>query len=185
VREARGAFAEVMPGLASLEDRAQDIAALPDKITQIEQTLADIAAQLEFGWRRDGRQSLSDIQGRLVKELGVDKLNPFQQRTISGAFQAWLEDDSTNARLDRYAYRDPGLFDEFMNDWKSGFADPYRRLAQAGGGGGPNAARLPAAPAQGSVVPSQNGQAGKPLTEDEVHDRAYRGFMAARAAGGQ
>jgi hypothetical protein len=178
IREARDAFGQVFPGVAALESHAQQIAEMPSRIEKLEQTITDLQQQLEFGWRRDGRQSLTSIQSAMSKELGVEKLSKFQSQVVGQAFQAFLESDETGALMDRYAYRDPTLYDEFINEWKSGFFDPMRRLGQAGDASVAGVNRnLPRAPAVGGLPPSR--PPAQPLTEDQVHDNAFRSFDAA------
>jgi len=149
-----------------------------------------MASTHESIWAGRGKQTMDAIYTAVAKDYNVAELAPFQRTTIGNAFMGWLQSDPR--LVERYMGQDPRLTEEFLTEYRSGFIDPVRRGTQAGDASTAAGNRhLPGAPrgggaGAGATVAGAGAGGGQPLTPDQVHDKAWDAFSAARraAAGG-
>lgn len=181
IEEARRAFDQVYPGASQLFDKlpilAKLLGALEAQRIDPEQLFSQLPSVMESAghtWQQHARTALTSIYGQIAKDFGVDRLTPRQQSAVGREFMAWLSEDQTGARVDRYSQSDPELLGEFLTEYRSGFIDPLRRTADAGTMSRAGAVgRLPAAPRPGAApAPAPAAK----LTPDQVHDNAWQTF---------
>lgn len=187
VAEAREAFAQVYPGLAQLEQAAPGILKLVEALggnfdLSMLQRLPEVFSATEHSWAQQGRAVLNTIYSTLQKDFGVESLSDRQRHVIGSAFQGWLREDQ--ARVERYSMNDPKVVDEFIDEYRTGFINPFRRAADARTmGAGNRNANLPPAPRSSGVAPPAGGAPNDNSNPDAVHDRAWSAFQNATAAG--
>jgi hypothetical protein len=147
-------------------------------VTEFPQLAESFQNSTQSHWDARGGQAIDHILTSVAKDFGVEQLTPFQRQTVGNAFIGWLH-AAGDERWARYAQNDNRLLDEFINEYRSGFFDPIRRIGQAPGAGTVRGnQRLPPAPRQGGTAGPGNNGARKPMTEDEVHDAAFRAWTA-------
>lgn len=167
---------ELKPLLKLTPEQLDRVLKTADQFPQFAETFQQSTQQ---HWNGRGTQAINHVCSAIAKDIGVDKLTPFQQTSVGNTFIAWLQ--MAEDRLDRYGQSDNSLYDEFLSEYRSGFFDPIRRVGEAPGAGvARRNATLPNAPrGGGGVPPAQGGTPAQGRTEDEVHDAAFKAFVAA------
>jgi hypothetical protein len=186
IARARAGLREIMePGhFQVLEALSKRLAQDPRALDSLFDSVPALRSGFEAGETRRGLETIDYMLDAAAKALnvtgGASKLTKFQTSMLANGFTNWVEADPK--RIDRYAQGDGRrLATEYITDFQSGFAGPAARVASAPGGG--QAAingRLPAPPARGGVP--VGGRPAAKLTEDQVHDNAFKNFTA-RLAG--
>ena len=148
-----------------------------DPLGQLAGRHTDLMSTTDAIWEERGAKAISAVHTAVAKDLGVEKLTPFQETALGNSFIQWIQSDGQ--LLGRYSRGDLKVIDEFLTEYRSGFIEPLRRAKESPAlEGVRRAAGLPRAPQQGAVVPS--GTTPKPKkTEDDVHDAAFAQFAAA------
>lgn len=164
VNAIRSQFAKLYPGLAQLEQRAQDIAGLLERGQ-------DLNAQTEHYWTSYGRQTMDRLYSKAQEALG-SPLSPQGKRALHAAFSGYVASDPEV--MQRYT-SDPTLVDEFMRDWTSSFIDPVRR-AQAAAAQTQTAATARTFPQDSPSGAPQMSPAPKPASLDERAAMAWAHF---------
>jgi hypothetical protein len=187
VQQARDAFAQVFgqeaaeimqhaPMLLQLVQALQEGQVDPRSFSRF----GSVVEGTDHAWAQHGRTQLQSIYTALAPDFGGEALTPRQQRAVGMEFKAWLEDDQTGQRVNRYTMGDAALQTEFLTEYRQGFIDPFRRNAGAALlAGARRAGGLPPAPRPGGPPPPPEQPE---LTEDQVHDRAWQSFAAASTA---
>lgn len=144
--------------------------------------LPDLYSSNDTNWRRHGAAALAPLHSAIAQDLGVERLTKRQSDAITRDFIAWLEEDRTGARMDRYTAADQTLGDEYLTDYRGSFIQPLQRVAGPGipAGGRPP---LPPAPRGAGVPPAPPAAPARAKTLDEAVDDAYTGFQQAVNAG--
>lgn len=189
IQEARSAFERVYPGLSQLEEAVPGLLKLAQAMSQggfdptMLTRLPEVFQATEHGWAQQGRAVLNTIYSELQKDYGsTDGLTPRQQHVIGTAFESWLRDDQQ--RIQRYSMNDNKLITEFIEEYRAGFINPFRRTADATrmNAGNRNSA-LPPAPRGSGVAPPAGGAPNDNSNPDAVHDRAWEAFKNMTAQG--
>lgn len=123
---------EVNPKLAKaieLAERAGDIEGL------LEQAKQEKTRQAEE-WDRYAKSTLGTIHDEYAKLLSngtktAKDLPEETRQSITDNFVAWVMKDPSLARVNRYNSKDSTLIQEFVNDWKRTFIEPWRRQSAA------------------------------------------------------
>ena len=174
---------DVMMNLLGISQ--DDIDALTDKkrreaVTGVIDGAPAATEAQELQWSAHGSRMLDGLHTAIAEVLGVEPANltEFQRNTVGQSYAQWLRSDPQLTH--RYTWGDPGLAGEFVKLWQGGFADPARRVSQAGvARTAATNAGMPSAPQPGGVVPGA-GAPAVPKTEDETHDAAWQAMLAAR-----
>jgi hypothetical protein len=116
----RQQFEKLFPGLARLEQRAQDLEGLVDRT-------GDLTQQTQHYWASYGRQQLDRLFAVAEQSLG-SPLTEEGKRALHTSFMGLVQ--SSPEMTERYA-TDPGLINEFWQQFASAFIDPVRRTAAA------------------------------------------------------
>lgn len=176
---AREELFKIFPELKLIEKFKAMLPQLEDALPRI----PDVLASGEQYWVAQGHRTIATLHEEAAKLYGMAEkdLTPFQRSTINNSFMSWI--DANPAMGERFGRGDQGVLNEYITEWRNGFFEPARRVAQGGGGGGtPPAPRgrgdLPPAP-RSSGIPPSGGTPPVPKTEDEVHNAAWTGFQAA------
>jgi hypothetical protein len=117
----RAQFSKLYPGLAALEQRAQDLTGL------LEQS-QDVNAVTQHHWANYGRQTMDRLYDAAAKSMG-GPLNDEAKRALHTAFTGYVS--SSPEAGARYA-QDPTIVDDFWQMFSGSFIEPVRRSAQAG-----------------------------------------------------
>jgi len=149
-----------------------------EALSQLATRGGDLISTTDQHWERLGFQTVEGLHAAIAKDMNVtpDKLSEYQKSVIGTAFVNYLEASPTI--MQRYVRGDAKVADDFLAEFRSGFFDPFRRVAQAGGAGiARQNANLPGPPKPGAVVPA-GGAPPKKKTEDDIHDDAWNSFKA-------
>jgi hypothetical protein len=149
----RSQFGQLYPGLAKLEERAQDLMGLIDRA-------GDIESQNAHYWQTYGRQTTDRLFTGAEKALG-SPLTEEGKRTLHHAFVGFVQ--SSPELTARYA-SDPSLVDEYLQVFTSSLIDPVRRGAAASVAGRVTGTAIPQ-DRGGTVPPVSSGP--KPANLDE------------------
>lgn len=114
----RQQFARLYPGLAQLEERAQELMGVVEKA-------GDLDYQTKHYWDSYGKQSMDRLFDHASKTMG-SPLTEEGKRALHAAFTGFVQ--SSPEMANRYA-TDPGLVDEYWQAFSSSFLDPVRRSA--------------------------------------------------------
>lgn len=120
VETVRQQFARLYPGLAKLEDRANDLMGVVDKA-------GDLESQTSHYWQSYGRQSVDRLFSAAEASLGTP-LSAEGKRVLHSSFTGFVS--QSPELIERYA-NDPTLVEEFVKMFTSSFIDPARRAASA------------------------------------------------------
>ncbi len=158
----RAQFSKLYPGLAKMEERAEQLQALLEKS-------GDLEAQTDHYWQTYGRQTMNRLFEHASSTIGAP-LTDEAKRTLHSSFIGFVQQSPELQQ--RYA-SDPTIVEDFWKTFSTQFIDPVRRTAAAGitqrvGG-------LPATPQDtGGVIPPTS-PAPKPANLDE---RVAQGWAA-------
>lgn len=176
---------EVNPKLAKaieLAERAGDIESVMQAFAQQQQ------AQKQE-WDNYAKSTLSTIHDKYASLLsngtkkGAD-LPEETRQTITDNFVAWVMKDGTGQRVQRYNSKDGALIEEFVNDWKKTFIEPWRR--QSAGAQAQQARRTQNLPNGGGTSSPLGTPPPKPKNdedEDAIYHRAFRHSMSLKEQG--
>lgn len=162
--------------LLAMGDRADAILATIDRAEQQQ------AAQAEE-YERLAKTTVSSVHDAFaVAAMGQGKtgndLPPETRQTLTDNFVAWVMQDPSTQRAQRYNARDTSLTTEFLTDWQRRFVDPYRRstaatqIQQAR-----RTAALPMGGGTSSPLGTPPPKTHDTEDEDAVFHRAYRDSM--------
>ncbi len=113
-------FAKVFPGLAQLEQRAQDLMAV------LERT-GDIETQSQHYWTSYGRQVMDRLYHLAESQLG-HPLSDEGKRLLHANFVGYVQ--MSPETIERYV-QDPSIVEEFWKQFASSFIEPARRVSAA------------------------------------------------------
>ena len=113
-------FEKLYPGLAKLEQRAQDLEGLVERS-------GDVTQQTRHYWTAYGRQQMDKLFDSASKSLG-SPLTDEGKRALHAAFSGYVQSSPT--LIERYG-EDPSMVDEFWQNFSGAFIDPARRSAAA------------------------------------------------------
>lgn len=114
-------FSKLYPGLAKLEERANDLLGLQDRA-------GDLESQTTHYWQSYGKQSLDRLFTLASDTMGAP-LTDGGKQALHTSFLGYVQ--SSPELQERYA-NDPSLVNEFWKAFSSNFIDPVRRTAAAG-----------------------------------------------------
>ena len=120
VASVRQQFAKLYPGLAKLEDKADNLLGLGDRA-------GDMEAQVGHYWQSYGQQTMDRLFEQASTALG-GPLTDQAKRTLHAAFTGYVS--SSPELEERYAH-DPTIVQDFMKAFQASFIDPARRVAAA------------------------------------------------------
>lgn len=120
VEAVRNQFARLYPGLAALEERAQDLLGLTERS-------GDLDLQSRHYWQSYGRSSMERLYGLAEKSLGAP-LTAEGKRALHAGFTGYVSSDPQ--LVERYT-SDPSVVDEYWSLVSSSLIDPVRRAATA------------------------------------------------------
>lgn len=121
VDEVRKQFATLYPGLAKMEEKAQQLQELLER-------QGDSEAQVGHYWQTYGRQTMDRLFTHASEAMGGAPLPEGAKRMLHNAFTGFVQ--SSPELTARYA-EDPTLVDDFWREFSSGFIDPARRASNA------------------------------------------------------
>lgn len=121
VATVRSQFAKLYPGLAKLEERAQELAGIVDQ-------RGDIDAVTQHHWASYGRQTMDRLYDSAAKTMG-GPLSDDAKRALHTAFSGYV---SSSPELGARYAQDPTIVDDFWQMFSGNFIEPVRRTAQAG-----------------------------------------------------
>lgn len=116
----RTQFGQLYPGLAKLEERA-------DQLAQLIERSGDLEAQTEHYWQTYGRQTMDRLFTQAQSSLGAP-LTDEAKRALHSSFVGFVQ--SSPELSNRYS-SDPTIVDDFWKAFTSSFIDPARRTAAA------------------------------------------------------
>ena len=116
----RSQFGQLYPGLARLEERA-------DQLLQLQERAGDLESQTEHYWQTYGRQTMDRLFTNAQNSLGAP-LTDEAKRSLHSSFVGFVQ--SSPELSNRYA-NDPTIVDDFWKAFTSSFIDPARRTASA------------------------------------------------------
>jgi hypothetical protein len=154
----RQQFKQLYPGLADLEERA-------DQIREMIERTGDLESQSQHYWQQYGRQAMDRLFEHAATDLGAP-LTDEGRRALHASFTGFVS--SSPELTARYA-QDPQLVEEFWRAFRSSFIEPARR-ATAATVATRTGTPLPQDSPSGAVHPSA---APKPANLDE---RAAQGW---------
>lgn len=184
VKAARDRLLEVMPELRDvleLASKKADLLGVAGELPHIQQSTQNY-------WKRVASMTVDKVADNLAPLLlgdgksGTD-LTPAQRGKLQRDFLAWIEDDDSGERAQRYEGLDAKLADEFRDyvDGIYGFSSIRRTQNAAALAAGRAAGRLPVSGSSSApVVAAPDNK--KPQTDDEAADLAWRHAQAAMAA---
>ena len=111
---------QIVPWLAKLEARADDLLGLAD-------AAPDLTYQQKWAWHQYGRQTFDRLSTLAEKHLG-QPLSQDGKQALQAAFIGHVS--ASPAMVERYA-KDPTVIDEFWQMLSGGLIDPARRTAAA------------------------------------------------------
>ena len=159
----RNQFGQIFPGLAALEQRAQDLMQLVERAGEFD-------SQNTHYWDSHGRQTMNRLYSVASESMGV-QLTDDAKRNLHASFVGYVQ--SSPEAYERYL-NDPGLVEDFWKAFTSSFIDPVRRTATATVAG-----RAPVALPRDlpGGVPSP-APAPKPANMDERVSQMWSGYNA-------
>ncbi len=117
----RNQFSQLYPGLAKLEERADDLLAFGERA-------GDLDTQAAHYWQNYGRTSMDRLFDTVQRSLGTT-LNDESKRVLHSSFVGFVSQSPEMTA--RYA-NDPTIVEDFARAFTSSFIDPARRVASAG-----------------------------------------------------
>lgn len=174
VAQARETLEQIYPGIGELYQ-------LREYLTNMVRTLQGakvdprqlgelpaLFSSVETQWRRHGASVLQPIHTEIAKAMNLERLSPRQANNVTNDFLSWLEADRTGERAHRYTNGDPALTQEYLDDYRSHFIQPF---SIAGAPKPPAAAGLPPAP-RGSGAPMAPGGGAPPAAAKDMDQAA-------------
>ena len=116
----RQQFSQLYPGLAKLEERANDLLGMTDRS-------GDMDAQSRHYWQNYGRNAMDRLYSTAEKSLGAP-LSQDGKRNLHAAFLGYV---SSSPDLTQRYTSDPSIVDEFWTGFSGSLIDPVRRTASA------------------------------------------------------
>lgn len=176
----RTQFAQVFPELGPLLQNPQALA----RVIQLASSgqFDEMSGTTAAYWQRHAQNFSRDIVEAYAKSVGVEanSLGPRALNRIAAQLKAYIEEDRTGERQERYEMGDPTLRDEFVADLTGLFTDPVRRSTNtAAARTVENNRRVPDAGPRGAV-PAQAGGGAKPKTRAEIREAARQYVLANR-----
>lgn len=113
-------FGSVFPGLAQLEDHAQEILSLREQRENLE-------AQASHYWEAHARSTMDRLYTLAQESLGIP-LTDEGKRQLHSSFAGYI--GSSPELTSRFA-SDPSVVKDFWTQFTSSFIDPVRRVAAA------------------------------------------------------
>lgn len=120
IEAVRQQFAQLYPGLAQLEQHAQEL-------MQIREQAGNFETQQQHYWTSYGRQVMDRLFDRAQASVGSPLTNE-AKRQLHSSFVGYLQSNPDLA--ERYA-NDPSVVEDFWKEFTSNFIDPARRGATA------------------------------------------------------
>lgn len=161
----RQQFAQLYPGLAKMEERANDFMSIIDRAQ-------DLQTQTDHYWQSYGRQTMDRLFEKASSSLGAP-LTEEGKRHLHASFVGFVQQSPEMTA--RYT-SDPSIVDEFWNTFTSTFIDPARRVASANvADRAANVARLPNNAPSGAP---QTTPVPKPSGVDERAALAWQQYQA-------
>jgi hypothetical protein len=174
--ELRRSFAEIMPELAPfLDPRNQPHLRGLLELLQSGQ-LEELRATGSSYWNRHANTFARDAATAFAKEVGVE-VKDLPAHTVNRMalhLQAFIQEDRSGQRYQRYEYGDPALIEEWLADMKSMFVTPMRtRMASQGAATAERNRRLPQGGQRGAMPPG-GGQPPARLRGKDLMQAARR-----------
>lgn len=116
----RNQFGKLYPGLAQLEQRAQDLLGVVDRS-------GDLENQNKHYWTEYGRQRTDRLFENASKSLGAP-LSAEGKKALLSAFYGFV---SSSPEIQERYQQDPTLVDEYWSYFANNFIEPVRRSASA------------------------------------------------------
>lgn len=184
--------AKVLEGLAGMHPAFARLINNPnadkilDKLFQMVESgqTEELTGTADRVWKAHAFRMTTQAQEQYAKAINVplDKLPERSINRLAREMRAFVDDDRSGRRLERYENGDPSLISEFIQDLTGFYVEPVRRqfptrAAQAASRvrGLPSAGRSSSAPPSGSGA----GGSGKPLTKRERFAKMREGFLDA------
>jgi hypothetical protein len=120
VSAVRDQFGQLYPGLAKLEERANDLMGLIERA-------GDLESQNSHYWQSYGRQTMDSLFKHAQDTVGTP-LTDEAKRVLHSSFVGFVQ--SSPELTARYA-NDPTIVEDFWKAFSSSFIDPSRRAATA------------------------------------------------------
>lgn len=120
VAAVRDQFGQLYPGLAKLEERANDLMGLIERA-------GDLESQNSHYWQSYGKQTMDSLFKHAAETVGAP-LTDDAKRVLHSSFVGFVQ--SSPELTARYA-NDPSIVEDFWKVFSSSFIDPSRRAATA------------------------------------------------------
>jgi hypothetical protein len=120
IAQVKTQFSQLYPGLAQLEERAE-------QLQQMIERAGDIEAQGNHYWQTYGRQTMDRLFDHASTSLG-SPLTEEGKRQLHSSFVGFVQ--SSPELTERYS-NDPTIVEDFWKVFTSSFIDPARRAASA------------------------------------------------------
>ena len=174
--ELRRSFMEIMPEMAPfLEARNQPVL---KQLLDLAASgrLDEVLATNQSYWSRHANTYARDAAGAYAKEIGVE-VKDLPKSTINRMalnLQAFIQEDPSGQRYQRYELGDPGLLDEWLDDMKATYITPLRtRMATQGARTAEQNRRLPQG-GRGGQMPAAGGEQRAKLRGKDLAQAARR-----------
>lgn len=118
VAAVRDQFGKLYPGLSQIEERAQQIVEMLDRV-------GDFDSQNQHYWQTYGRSTMDNLFKHAQETIGAP-LTDEAKRVLHSSFVGFVQ--SSPELTTRYA-NDPTIVDDFWKAFSSNFIDPSRRAA--------------------------------------------------------
>jgi hypothetical protein len=157
-------------------ERADELFATADQTKQEQE-------RQKAEWDRVAVKALSSVhdayavaamgKGKTGKDLPVET-----RQSLTDNFVAWVMQDPTGTRTDRYNQRDPALASEFVSDWSRRFVEPFRRQTAAGQvAAARRTANLPVGGGASNPLGTPPPKTHDDEDEDAIFHRAFKDSM--------
>jgi hypothetical protein len=177
---------KILQQLIALDPRFGKMLEYADRLPEFAasaETLAARQAREKADWDRYATTTLSTVHDAFAKALsdgkkgGADLPRETRQR-VTNNFVAWIMEDETQGRAQRYDSRDGTLVQEFVADWKKSLIDPWRR--QEAAGQVQEARRQSKLPVSGGTASPLGTPTPKPKADDDEDAIYKRAWQATR-----
>lgn len=121
IEQVKQQFSQLFPGVSSLEDKAEKLAALIERSQDMEQ-------QNTHYWQSYGRQTLDRLFNRAQETMG-QPLTDEAKRFLHSNFIGFIQ---SSPELEQRYSQDPSIVEDFWKAFSSNFIDPARRVTSAG-----------------------------------------------------
>jgi len=172
-QELQAEFYAKFPKLAKLQDKADKLDALLERLGDFDPT--SVATAQDHYFEQMGVQTLSRLDSLAESEIG-GTLSPFAQQMLHNNFGVWVAGDP--AKIQRYERQDPKLLSDFITEYRTGILDPFRRkVTTAQQPQHERARRLPQQGGSGAQLPTGRPGVLKPSDTDDYHSAAFRAMQ--------